>query len=172
MGVVVALDFETSDRWADSACALGLTRIENGVITGELYRLIRPPRSRVFYTEIHGLTWDMLKGEPTFAELWPEFAGFMQGARMLVAHNASFDRRILCGSCEAYGLTPPSLPFACTVKGSRRGLSLPHNRLNDVCEHLGIELDHHNAASDARAAAKIYLHLRSIGLSDADMMLK
>ena len=35
MGSVIALDFETSDRWADSACALGLTKIENGVITVE-----------------------------------------------------------------------------------------------------------------------------------------
>jgi DNA polymerase-3 subunit epsilon len=58
------------------------------------------------------------------------------------------------------------------VKGSRRGLNLPHNKLNDVCQHLGIELDHHHAMSDARAAARIYLHLRSLGMSDADMMLK
>ena len=172
MGAVVALDFETSDRWPDSACALGLVKVENGVIVDELYRLIRPPSSRVYFTEIHGLTWDMLKNEPTFDALWPEFSAFMQGAELLVAHNASFDRRVLCGTCERYGLTPPLLPFACTVKGSRRGLKLPHNRLCDVCEHLGIELNHHHAMSDARAAARIYLHLRSIGLSDADMMLK
>ena len=172
MGAVIALDFETSDRWPDSACALGLVRIEDGIITAEHYRLIRPPRSRVHYTEIHGLTWDMLKGEPSCAERWPEFAAFMQGADLMVAHNASFDRRVLRGSCEAYGLTPPDLPFVCTVKGARRGLGLPHNRLNDVCEHLGIELKHHHAMSDSLAAAKIYLHLRSIGLSDADMVLK
>ncbi len=171
-GTVVSLDFETSDRWPDSACALGLTRIEGGEIRSSLYRLIRPPRSRVYFTEIHGLTWSMLKDEPSFSELWPEFEAFMQGADLLVAHNASFDRRVLYGCCKACGVTPPSMPFACTVKGSRRGLGLPHNRLNDVCAHLGIELDHHNAASDAQAAARIYLHLRSIGLSDADMMLK
>ena len=171
-GTVIALDFETADRWADSACALGLTRIENGVVVGSLYRLIRPPRRHVCFTEIHGLTWDMLKDEPCFADLWPEFSSFMKGADLFVAHNASFDRRVLYGCCEACGQTPPSLPFVCTVKGSRRGLKLPHNKLNDVCEHLGIELDHHNAASDAHAAAMIYLHLRSIGLRDEDMILK
>lgn len=96
----------------------------------------------------------------------------MADARLLVAHNASFDRRVLLGCCEKFDLAPPSLPFVCTVKGARRGLNLPHNKLNDVCAHLGIELNHHNAASDARAAALIYRHLRSIGLSDADMMLK
>ena len=171
MGAVVALDFETSDRYADSACALGMTKIEDGVLS-HWYSLIRPPRSRVYFTEIHGLTWEMLKDQPAFAELWPEISAFLSGATLLVAHNASFDRRVLYGCCAAFGLEAPATPFACTVKGSRRGLHLPHNRLNDVCAHLGIALDHHNAASDAEAAARIYLHLRGLGLSDADMMLK
>lgn len=172
MGVAVALDFETADRWSDSACALGMSRIRDGRIEAEWYSLIRPPRSVVHFTDIHGLTWDMLKGERSFMELWPEISAFLEGAELLVAHNASFDRRILYGCCKAGGVPAPSAPFACTVKGARRVLGLPHNRLNDVCEHLGIALDHHNAASDARASALIYLHLRSHGLIDTDMMLK
>lgn len=170
--IVVALDFETADRYPDSACALGMTKLKNGVLVDSMYSLIRPPRSRVYFTDIHGLTWNMLKDSPGFAELWPQFSAFMADARLLVAHNASFDRRVLLGCCEAFRLTPPQTPFVCTVKGARRGLNLPHNRLCDVCDHLHIELDHHNAASDARAAALIYQHLRSIGLQDADMALK
>lgn len=172
MAAVVALDFETSDKYADSACALGMSRIENGQVVSSWYRLIRPPRSRVYFTEIHGLTWEMLKDQPRFNELWPDISSFLAGARLLVAHNASFDRRILLGCCRSYGLEAPQLPFVCTVKGSRLGLHLPHHRLNDVCAYLGLELDHHNAASDALAAAKIYLHLRSLGMTDEQMMLK
>lgn len=172
MPVVVALDFETADKYPDSACALGMSRIENGQVVADWYSLIRPPRSKVCFTEIHGLTWDMLKDQPSFAELWPEISSFLSGAELLAAHNASFDRRVLLGCCRSFGLEAPNLPFVCTVKGSRRGLRLPHHRLNDVCAHLGFELDHHNAASDALAAARIYLHLRSIGLSDEDMLLK
>ena len=168
---VVAQDFETADKYADSACALGMTRMEDGKVTASWYSLIRPPRQRVYFTEIHGLTWEMLKDKPTFAELRPDIRAFLEGARLLVAHNASFDRRVLLGCCRAFGLEAPCLPFACTVKGSRRGLSLPHHRLNDVCAYLGLELDHHNAASAALAAAKIYLHLRSLGLTDEEMML-
>ena len=168
---VVALDFETADKYADSACALGMVRLEGGRVADTWYRLIRPPRSRVYFTEIHGLTWDMLKGERSFAELWPEISSFLRSAGLLVAHNASFDRRVLYGCCRAFGFCPPSVPFACTVKGSRRMLRLPHHRLNDVCAYLGLELDHHNAASDAMAAAKIYLHLRSLGMMDEEMML-
>ena len=172
MSCVVALDFETSDKYADSACALGMSRMEDGRVVDNWYSLIRPPRSTVYFTEIHGLTWDMLKDQPTFAELWPQIASFLRGAELLVAHNASFDRRVLLGCCRAFGIEAPDIPFACTVKGSRRGLRLPHHRLNDVCAYLGLELDHHNAASDAQAAAGIYLYLRSLGMTDEEMLLK
>jgi len=173
MSVVVALDFETADKYADSACALGLVRIEDGFIVDSLYHLIRPPRSRVYFTEIHGLSWPLLKDEPSFEELWPAFSSFMEGVDLLVAHNASFDRRVLYGCCRACGVQAPSAPFACTVKGARLSLRLAHHRLNDVCEHLGIELVHHRADSDAMAAARIYLYLREqCGLSDEQMLLK
>ena len=152
MAVVVALDFETSDKYADSACALGMVRMENGRVVSDWYSLIRPPRSRVYFTEIHGLTWEMLKDRKSFAELWPDMAAFMQGAELFVAHNATFDRRVLHGCCRAFGLIPPSAPFVCTVKGSRRRLRLPHHRLNDVCDYLGLELDHHNAEEMKREA--------------------
>jgi len=172
MSVVIALDFETADRWPDSACALGMVRIVDGRIEDDWYSLIRPPRSRVYFTDIHGLTWNMLKDERPFSQLWPEISAFMEGADLFVAHNASFDRRVLLACCDASAVTVPAAPFVCTVKGSRRGLNLPHNRLNDVCCHLGIELNHHHAASDANAAAQIYLHLRGRGLTDDEMLLK
>lgn len=171
MPVAVALDFETADKYPDSACALGMTRIEGEKITESWYSLIRPPRPEVHFTEIHGLTWDMLKDQLDFASLWPSIAAFLEGAELLIAHNASFDRSVLAGCCRSSGLKVPDLPFACTVKGSRRGLMLPHHRLNDVCCYLGIPLDHHKADSDALAAAKIYLHLRTLGLTDEDMIL-
>lgn len=170
--VAVALDFETSDYRPDSACALGMARIRGGRVEDTLYRLIRPPRRRVYFTHIHGITWPMVQDCPTFAQLWPEFSAFWQDADFLIAHNASFDRGVLRGCCAAAGLEPPAQPFLCTVKGSRKGLRLPHNRLNDVCEHLGIELDHHNAMSDALASARIYLYLRGHGLPVEAMQLK
>ena len=169
---VVALDFETSDMRADSACALGMVRIEGGTVPNTLCELIRPPRPRVMFTEIHGITWEMVKNRPTFAELCPDFAAFLRGADYLVAHNAGFDRRILRGCCFAAGIEAPAQPFLCTLVGSRRGFRLRHNRLNDVCEYLGIPLEHHKADSDALACAGIYLHLRRAGLTPEQMRLR
>ncbi|MCH5276647.1 MAG: exonuclease [Desulfovibrionaceae bacterium] len=162
--VVIALDFETADNGADSACALGMARVRGGEVEDVFYRLIRPPRRRIWYTHIHGITWNMVRDCPGFAELWPECAAFLRGADYLAAHNAPFDRRILLGCCAAAGVDAPAAPFLCTVRGARKGLRLPRNRLSDVCAHLGIALDHHNAASDALAAARIYVYLRAHGL--------
>lgn len=167
----VAIDFETSGYERNSACAVGLTRVENGLVGESLYVLIRPPSSRVLFTHIHGLTWAMLRTQPSFAELWPRISAFFQGASAFIAHNATFDRSVLRGCCEAVGVQMPTLPFLCTLKGARRFLDLPSNRLDVVCSALGLSLQHHHAASDALAAAQIYVHLRSLGAENRDLLL-
>ena len=52
----------------------------------------------------------------------------------------------------------PDLPFVDTVKLAKRTWQLPKNNLNVVSEHLGVELNHHEAESDAHACAQIILH--------------
>ena len=170
-GRYVALDFETSGYAAYSACAVGLCRIEDGVVTDSFYSLIRPPSSRVLFTHVHGLTWPMLKDAPTFTELWPQLVAFMEGSHALLAHNAGFDRRVLHASCQALELVQPQLPFLCTLKGARRSLPLASRALDSVCGYFGIPLDHHHAGSDARACAEIYLRLRGLGVTDGQMKL-
>ena len=170
-GRYVALDFETSGYAAHSACAVGLCRIEVGVVTDSFYSLIRPPSSRVLFTHVHGLTWPMLKDAPTFTELWPQLVAFMEGSHALLAHNAGFDRRVLHASCQALELVQPQLPFLCTLKGARRSLPLASRALDSVCDYFGIPLDHHHAGSDARACAEIYLRLRGLGVTDGQMKL-
>lgn len=165
----IGIDFETADHQADSACAIGLAQLKDGVLVDTFYSLIRPPRSHVHFTRIHGLTWAMLKKAPTFAELWPAIAAFMGAAPRLVAHNAHFDKRILRGCCTATGVRMLEAPFFCTCKGARRGLALANNKLNTVCAYLGIALNHHHAGSDAAAAAYIYARLRALGVQDSDM---
>ncbi|MBQ4567758.1 MAG: 3'-5' exonuclease [Desulfovibrio sp.] len=169
--VAVAIDFETSGYAAHMACAVGLARIEGGQVTACHYSLIRPPSSRVLFSEIHGLTWADLKSADDFATVWQKALPLLDGASCLLAHNASFDRRVLQAACRAARLETPRLPFLCTLKGARCSLPIPSKKLNDVCAHFGIPLEHHHAGSDARACAEIYLRLRAQGLSDARMRL-
>ena len=153
----VAIDFETADNGPDSACAVGLVRVENSQIVRREKVLIRPPRPRIQFTWVHGITWEMVKAEPTFAELWPALLPMLDGAEFLAAHNASFDRRVLNACCETSGLTVPPHPFLCTVHLSRRRWGLHPNNLPSVCRRLGIGLKHHDPISDAEACARIVI---------------
>lgn len=158
----VALDFETADYSRDSACALGLVRVENHQIVRRTYHLIRPPRRRFAFTYLHGITWEDVAGQPTFAELWPSLNPFLEGADFLAAHNASFDRAVLHKCCETAGFNPPRIPFRCTVQLARQTWNIHPTKLNNVCDHLGITLKHHHAASDAEACALIVIAAHQI----------
>ncbi len=159
---VVAIDFETADHGADSACAVGLARVEAGQIVDTFYSLIRPPRRKIMFTWVHGITWNMVRDSPSFFELWPQLADFIEDATCFVAHNAPFDRRVLHACCNAAQIACPELPFICTLKESRRRLHLSSYRLDALCSHCGISLDHHHAGSDARAAAELLIHLQRL----------
>ena len=156
-GAFVALDFETADHGPDSACAVGLVRVEGGRIVHREAVRLRPPRPAVLFTRVHGLTWAMLRDAPPFAEAWPRLAPLLDGAAFLAAHNAPFDRRVLAACCAAAGHAVPALPFVCTVQLARRRWGQRPNSLPAVCRRLGIGLDHHDAGSDAEACARIVL---------------
>lgn len=162
MSTFVALDFETADRGQDSACAVGLVRVEDHIITERFYTLIQPPRSRFEFSHIHGIYWRDVMNEPTFEEVWPLMANKLEGADFLVAHNASFDRKVLLACCKLYGIKPPTQSFICTVQLARKTWNLFPTKLNNVCDFLGIELDHHQALSDAEACAKIAIAAYSV----------
>ncbi len=161
--VFVALDFETADHGRDSACALALVRVEAAEVRVRRFHLIRPPRSRFYFSYLHGITWQDVADQPHFGDLWPEISPLLEGAHFLAAHNAPFDRGVLRACCARYGLTPPSLPFLCTVELARRTWKLRRANLPRVCQFLGIPLQHHDAASDAEACARIVIAAQRAG---------
>lgn len=153
----VAIDFETADPKRDSACAVGVVVVENGEIVDREYRLIRPPRKKFnpYCVRVHGIHWEDVCDEPTFGEIWPEIEPLFEGADFIVAHNAAFDKSVLHTCCRESGRIAPVQPFLCTVQLSRKTWELACNKLNAVCEFLGIDLNHHHAGSDAEACALI-----------------
>ncbi len=154
-GAFAAIDFETADHGPDSACAVGLVRVEGLRVVRKEVLLLRPPRPRVLFTRVHGITWPMVAAAPSFADAWPRLAPLLDGAAFLAAHNAPFDRRVLYACLAAAGHPPPALPFVCTVQVARRTWGQRPNNLAAVCRRLGIGLVHHHAGSDAEACARI-----------------
>jgi DNA polymerase-3 subunit epsilon len=163
-GAFTAIDFETADYGADSACALALVHVRGLEIVGRDLFMIRPPRARFAFTHIHGITWEHVRREPSFAELWPRIASKLGAAGFLAAHNAPFDRGVLEACCALAGVEPPALDFHCTVRLARRAWRLTRANLPAVCEHLGIDLVHHDPASDAEACARIVIAARREGV--------
>ncbi|HAM35002.1 MAG TPA: exonuclease [Elusimicrobia bacterium] len=152
-----AIDFETADTGADSACAVGVVVVKEGRVAERFYRLIRPPRRNFLFTYIHGITWGQVCREPSFSELWPDIQKALGGAEFLAAHNARFDRKVLESCCLASGIAPPQRRFVCTVELARKTWSIFPTQLPSVCGRLGIPLNHHEALSDAEACARIVL---------------
>ena len=153
----LAIDFETANHGRDSACAVGLVRVEKKAIVRKESHLIRPPSREFVFTYIHGITWDDVVYEPTFEGLWGSIEPLFSGVDFLVAHNASFDRGVLKACCEAADVPYPDLPFRCTVRAARQAWNVRPTKLPDVCAHLGLTLRHHDAASDSEACARIMI---------------
>lgn len=157
----VAIDFETANYDMRSACSIGAAIVERGRITKTLSALIRPPsvcgRFEPRFTAIHGITRDDVSGARPFEDIWPDLFPLFDKA-VLVAHNMRFDRSVLLRLIAHYKLRPPESTSLCSLGVARRAWpNLRSHSLSAVASHLEIELDHHNAESDAAASAAVVL---------------
>lgn len=167
MASFVAIDFETADDQPDSACAIGLVRVEQGQVVRREHRLIKPPRTEFLYTHIHGIRPEDVHHELAFGAVWEELAPWLEGVDFLAAHNAKFDHSVMNACCGAAGLESPLFPWVCTVELARAVWAPRSARLSVVCELLGIPLNHHHALSDAEACAQLVLASHRCALRSA-----
>ena len=161
----MAIDFETADAGRDSACSVAVVRVEGERIVATRATLLRPPRPSPLNTPIHGISEAAQRAAPLLVDAWPTLAPLLEGAGLLVAHNAPFDRSVLRASWAAAGLTPPGLPWACTVEMSKRRWRKPDvvadYKLSTLAQLHKIPLRHHQAQSDAEACARLVLIARA-----------
>jgi DNA polymerase-3 subunit epsilon len=113
-------------------------------------------------TEVHGKTWDDLKGKPKFGDIASEFLEFARGAEWII-HNAPFDVAFLdvelglAGhpACHgAYGKLTDTLALAREMFPGKR------NGLDALCERFGVLHAHrtlHGALLDAQLLAEVWL---------------
>ena len=163
----IAFDVETPNCRNDRMSSIGLTVIEDGLITEEFSTLIDPETwFDRFNIRLTGITPAMAEKAPTFGELWPTLAEYFD-AGILVAHNAAFDLRVLAHCLRAYSIDwYDTADYLCTVHMGRRCYpALPDHRLDTLCAYCGVELDHHRADSDSRACASLFLDYLDHGLT-------
>lgn len=146
-----AIDFETANAKYNSICQVGLVRVEQGQIVRELDILVQPPGNKYHWgnSRVHGIRSKDTLEAPTFDEVWHLMEPFVYGEK-IVAHNAQFDTKCLRSTLDYYGIDIPPFISECTVKIYKRNLKA-------LCDEFNIELKHHNALSDAKACAQLYL---------------
>lgn len=164
MDSFVAIDFETA-AWG-AACAVGIAHFEDGVKVEQRYTLINPQISPRSWDRgaigIHGITPEEVVDSPVFADIWPELVHYA-ACYPLIAHNASFDVGVLRSEIERARLPTPTIRYGCSMQLARAAWprnseQAPANhKLSTLSEFLSIELDHHNALSDAQACGEIAL---------------
>lgn len=156
---LLAVDTETNGRGGDGCemTEVGAVLVGGGEVHESWESLVRVqyPLSRGI-ERFTGITQRMVDGAPTADEVLPQLAELMRG-RVLVAHNAGFDRRVLKQAFERAGLDWPAPPVLCTVALARRFAPLIRQRkLGLLADSLGIEVEAtHRALPDALTCARV-----------------
>ncbi len=103
-----------------------------------------------------GISQAMVDGAPESEPVLGELELRLRG-RVMVAHNAPFDRRVLRQAFERIGLDWPSPPVLCTAALARALLPLQRERsLGRLADSLGIEPEGaHRALVDAETCARV-----------------
>ncbi|MEV3905445.1 DEDDh family exonuclease [Mycobacterium sp. NPDC050551] len=107
-------------------------------------------------THVHGLTAEMLEGQPRFGDVVDDVRAVLAG-RTLVAHNVAFDYSFLSAEAELVGAELPVDTVMCTVELARRlELGTENLRLETLAAHWGVpQLRPHDALDDAQVLAQI-----------------
>ncbi|NPU83384.1 MAG: 3'-5' exonuclease [Syntrophaceae bacterium] len=135
----------------------------HGSTVSEFHSLVNPgvPISKSA-AKVHGITQNMLHGQPAPEEIIPRFQDFIRDS-LLVAHNAPFDLRFLRYEFQRLRMNLTH-PHVCTLEMSRRRCPhLPNHRLETVHRHLCGQAENcgqnHRALADARMVAQIWMKM-------------
>jgi len=152
------LDVETSGFRPGHARIISLAALalnSDGTVAHSVSSLLNPgvdPGP----THVHGLTADMLAGQPSFAQIAAELVDMLHG-RTLVAHNAAFDYAFLAAEAELAEVELSVDTVMCTVELTRRlSLGTENLRLETLAAHWGIrQLRPHDAFDDALVLSRV-----------------
>jgi DNA polymerase-3 subunit epsilon len=144
---------------------VGAVRVVNGRLLRQerFERLVDPKRSVPrSSTAIHGITAEMVAGQPTIGEVLPEFARFAQGS-VLVGHNVGFDMQFLRLKGEQTGIS-----FTQPVLDTLLLDAVVHpehetHSLEAIAARLGVDiLGRHTALGDALVTGEVFLRLLAL----------
>ena len=152
MNSFAVVDVETTGFGRnDRIVEIAIVHVDNGVITQEWDTLVNPVRD-ISNSNIHGVTADLVSLAPVFEEIAGEIC-LLLNQRVFVAHNASFDARMIQQEFARLNYDLDLGDTFCTLQATKMKLSA-------ACEEFKvINSLAHRALGDARATAEILLKL-------------
>ena len=153
------LDIETTggDYNEEGITEIAIHLYDGMQVIDSFVSLVNPERPiQPYVAQLTGINNKMLRNAPKFHEVAKRIVEITQGA-ILVAHNASFDYRVLKNEFSRLGY-PFEMPILCTVELSQK--LIPDQEtysLGKLCRAIGIPIsDRHRANGDAIAALKLF----------------
>ncbi|MBS2213460.1 3'-5' exoribonuclease [Carboxylicivirga mesophila] len=148
----VSIDFEHASRHKGSVCSVGIVSFKDGKILDEYYSLVKPPQNKYewFTTNKHKLDASHTEKSPEFTEVYSEIKKRIEN-NIVVAHGAFHtDKHCLEQAMELSNINEDlKLLWVCTQ-------DICNSKLDVACKVCQIELDHHQALSDAKACGFLY----------------
>jgi DNA polymerase III subunit epsilon len=146
----------------DEIISIGAVRVVNRrVLTSETFEQLVDPRRRISAASfaVHGISSDMVRGQPVITDVLPAFARFAEDT-VLVGHEVGFDMRFISKKEDQAGVR-----FTQPLLDTRLLSAIVHpeherHSLEAIAERLGVSVvGRHTALGDALVTAEVFVRL-------------
>ena len=153
------LDIETTGGKfnEEGITEIAIYKFDGHQIVDQFIGLVNPEKEiQEFVVKLTGINNNMLRNAPKFHEVAKRIVEITKDC-IIVAHNASFDYRVLKNEFKRLGYEYKQNTL-CTVSLSKKLIpDAPSHSLGKLCRHLGIPVsDRHRASGDALATVKLF----------------
>jgi DNA polymerase III epsilon subunit-like protein len=120
-----------------------------------------PPRSKHARFEREAFT-----DAPYWVDIWPAFSALID-RKLLVAYNASFDRRALSAMLSRHAQVSHERGWRCAMQAVKQRIGTKRSpTLTEACSYFGLEGGNHRATRDVQATCRLLQALRDGVLKD------
>lgn len=114
---VFILDTETTGLYADSDSILSITVRDafDNIWADWLINPEQPINEMGRAYEVNGISNEMVRNAPTWAEVWPEMHSWLRG-NLILAYNVEFDRSFVRGMSRRYEMPYGEFQWSCVMK--------------------------------------------------------